>query len=140
MFKIKRLREDIKLPVKTYNGDAGFDVYSPEKYLIGAGMWLSIPLGFAMEIPPKYVAMVSERSGMAKEGGFFTIGNIIDSTYRGEVHAILANLSPFVQSISKGSKIAQILVFQCYTGTEYAVVKELSKTTRGNKGFGSTGK
>jgi dUTP pyrophosphatase len=78
---------------------------------------------------------------MAAEHGICTIGNIIDSTYRGEVHAILCNTNQNDKyQVEEGDKIAQMLIMPCYTGMEYSVVKELSTSARGQAGFGSSGR
>jgi dUTP pyrophosphatase len=137
--KIKLLYQDSIIPTKSREGDAGFDVYALKSVLIWPQRWYKFPLGFAMEIPQGWVAMVSERSGMAANKALFTIGNIIDSTYRGEVHAIVYNGDEANRwQINVGDKIAQILVIPCYTGINLRVMKRLSETDRGDKGFGSS--
>ncbi|MBU0778260.1 dUTP diphosphatase [Patescibacteria group bacterium] len=139
MLKIKRLREDVKLPVKAREGDAGFDVFSTKEILIGPGETFKFPLGFALEFDPGNVVLIQEKSGMAVNG-ILTIGNVIDSGYRGECHVILLNSSKLSSWIKMGQKIAQILLVPCYTGNEIVEVTELSDTERGGDGFGSTGK
>lgn len=138
--KIKLLRDTKITLVKKYDGDAGFDVFSDGNYFLWPHRFKKIPLGFALEIPINWMAMISERSGLASENGLFTIGNIIDSTYRGEVHAIVynGNANETFQ-IKKGDKIAQLIILPCYTGKLVYTLDELSESERGSKGFGSTG-
>ena len=140
MLKVKRLKSNIKLPIKMKEGDAGFDVFSTENVTIGPGERYNFSLGFALEIPIGNVVLIQERSGMANNNGVLTIGNVIDSGYRGECHAILFNSSQLSIQIKKGQKIAQLLLLFGYTGKNIEEVEELSDTERGNNGFGSTGK
>lgn len=135
---IKKLRHDCLLPIKAHVGDAGFDVLTQEDFILQPKDVRRIPLGFAIQIPHNYVAIVSERSGHAFKDGIFTMGNIIDSTYRGEIHAILFKLGGCWKHFFRGDKIAQLLIMPCYTGTSYTVVDQLSETERGVGGFGST--
>jgi dUTP pyrophosphatase len=139
--KIMPLYQDSILPSKKYEGDAGFDVYAHEDKLIMANSWYKFRLGFAIELPKGTVAIISERSGMAAKDGIMTIGNIIDSTYRGECHAILYNGS-WLKScqIKKGDRIAQMIIMPCYTSGLCEVTNKLSASVRDTGGFGSTGK
>ena len=140
MLKIKRLKDNIKFPIKMKEGDAGFDVFSTENITICPGERHKFPLGFALEFPFGNVVLIQEKSGMAINDGILTIGNIIDSGYRGECHVILFNSSQSSVYIKEGQKIAQLLLMPCYTGNKIIEVNELSKTERENNGFGSTGK
>ena len=92
-----------------------------------------------VEFPNGYFAHVEQKSGLARKLGLLTIGNIIDSSYRGECHAIIVNTGNVFFDIKKGQKIAQIIFHRCYTVDKINYVEELSETDRGNKGFGSTG-
>jgi dUTP pyrophosphatase len=139
-FFVKRLYDDALIPSKIYKGDAGFDVFShyPD-VVIGFGERVKIPLGFAMELRDGDMALIQEKSGMAVNDGILTIGNVIDSTYRGEVHAILCCLNQRPVTIKFGQKVAQMLIVPVYIDTMYAEVGELSPSERGEKGFGSSG-
>lgn len=139
MLKVKILKNDVKIPVKQKEGDAGFDVFSLETVELKPMEKHIFGLGFAVEFPLGYVLMVNEKSGMAINNGIMTIANIIDSGYRGEIHAILFNLSDVTINITIGQKIAQLLLLNCYTGKKLEVVDALSKSERGEAGFGSTG-
>ena len=139
MLKVKRLKSNIKLPIKMKEGDAGFDVFSTESVTIGPGERHKFSLGFALEIPIGNVVLVQERSGMANNNGILTIGNVIDSGYRGECHAILFNSSQLSIYIKKDQRIAQLLLLPCYVEKEIIEVDKLTSTERENNGFGSTG-
>ncbi len=140
MIKVKKLFDDTKLPLKAKNGDAGFDVFSREKITIWPAQRYCFSLGFAIEIPSGYVALIQAKSGMALKNGITTIGNVIDSGYRGECHAILLNTSENILKIEIGQKIAQLLIMPCYTEMEISEVIELQNSARDINGFGSTGK
>jgi len=140
IFKVKLLNDAALPPYKVHEGDAGFDVYSNfNDVVLGQNEWFKCPLGFAMEISPGWVALINEKSGMATKNGLFTIGNVIDSSYRGECHAIIACIGPEPVVIKHGQKVAQMLVMPCYTGCHFDLVTSLSNTNRGDNGFGSTG-
>ena len=138
--RIKPLYEDTILPKKAYDGDAAYDVfnYSSDRILI-TGERFKFPLGFAMELPNGYVGLIQGKSGLSVNNGITTIGNVIDSTYRGQCHATLLNTGNESVTIRRGQKIAQMLIIPCYTGKDYEIVDELSETDRGTDGFGSTG-
>ena len=139
MVKIKLLYQDSVRPMKQHYGDAGFDVHALESCLLWPGERHRFPLGFALELPENWVAIISERSGAAHKFGIITLGNIIDCNYRGEVHATLFNSDAKVRyTIEQGDRIAQMLIIPCYTGTELEIVEELSPSNRGEGGFGST--
>lgn len=142
MFKVKLLNDLAKAPVKAHDYDAGFDVFSNFQYevTIYPGDIVKVPLGFAIELPTDYVALIQEKSGMAVKNGIMTIGNVIDASYRGECHAILSNLSmSAITIIQPGQKVAQMLIMPCYTGKGFQIVNKLSETVRNQGGFGSTG-
>jgi dUTP pyrophosphatase len=140
MFKLKMMHDGVKVPTKAHDGDAGWDVYSHSPLVtIGFGERYKFRLGFAIELLDGWMALIQGKSGLANDHGIFTIGNVIDSTYRGECHAILMCMAQTPATIKPGQKVAQMLIIPCYTGTKYEIVDELSETSRGNGGFGSTG-
>lgn len=138
MLKVKLLNPNVTLPFKKYEGDAGFDVFSPCDFDLKPFEIKKINLGLAVEFDSGNVLLVQTKSSLA-EKGIETIGNVIDSTYRGPIHVILVNLSQKTYTFRKGQKIAQLLLLKCYTGKEIEKVDKLSKTERGSGGFGSTG-
>lgn len=140
MIKVKILNEDAVVPTKVYQGDAGFDVFSPIDVSVEPGSRKKIGLGLSVEIPDGYFLMMAEKSGMANNDGIISIGNIIDSNYRGEIHVVLFNSSKKRIDIKKCSKLAQMILIPCYTGKDIEVVDSLSNSNRGSGGFGSTGR
>lgn len=138
--KVKKINERAIIPKKAYDCDAGFDVFHcDEDMIIAPNYRLQVKLGIAIEIEKDEVAIMSERSGMAIRHGLTSIGNIIDSGYRGEISIILYNMGIENVLIKYGDKIGQIIV--CKLGShEVEVVDELSETERGEKAHNSSGK
>jgi len=137
---LKVLSTTAILPTKAFDGDAGFDVYSDSPtFTLSFGERYKVKLGFAMELNPGWVALIQEKSGMAVNSGILTIGNVIDSNYRGEVHAVICCMGQKLVVIARGQKVAQMLIMPCYTGKKYKVVSDLLDSNRGKGGFGSTG-
>ena len=139
LFKVRLIRNTSICPSKTHDGDAGFDVFNDSGDVV---LWPGrklFRLGFAIELPPGWMAMIQEKSGLALNQGIFTMGNVIDSSYRGECHAILFRTVLWPVKVRQGQKIAQMLIMPCYTEPQFHVVKELSDTSRKAGGFGSTG-
>lgn len=136
--KIKLLTSKF-IPKKAKPGDAGFDLYAPYDFSLAPGSQHQVKLGISIEISEDEVAIVQSRSGLSISGGLTTIGNVIDSGYRGEISAILLNLGHQHLTFKVGDRIAQLLILQLGNqGCE--VVNELSETERGKSGWGSTGK
>ena len=100
-----------------------------------------IPTGLFVELPAGYEMQVRPRSGLAAKYGLTVLNapGTIDADYRGEVKVILANLSADEFTINDGERIAQLVVAQ-HAQVEWEASDELSDTSRGTGGFGSTGK
>lgn len=138
--KVKILNKDfgkINNPAKP--GDAGYDVFATENIILKPHERYNMPLGIALEFPGDYVCIVNQKSGLANKFGLDTIGNVIDSGYRGEIHAQIVNTSNFNVKIEAGQKIAQLL-FLFWKELNILYVDKLGETDRGEGGFGSTGK
>lgn len=136
---IKKLHPDAIIPKHGHPGDAGVDLYAIEPIELEPGERKSIPLGIAIEIPEGYVGLLWDKSGLSHKYGIKSFGGVIDSGYRGEVHAGIMNLSDKFFRFEKGQKIIQMLV-QKYEPLEFIETDELSDTVRGDGRFGSTGK
>ena len=137
--KLKKLNSEERIPEHALEGDAGVDLFSVEPFELEPGERKSVPLGVAIEIPQGYVGLIWDKSGLSHKYGIKTFGGVIDSSYRGEIHAGIMNLSDKFFSFEKGHKIAQLLIQKVET-VEFEEVKELSDSVRGEGAFGSTGK
>lgn len=141
---IMRLPHGMDLPLPAYatSGAAGMDVAAAviKPVILAAGERLAIPTGFAMAVPAGYEAQIRPRSGLALKHGV-TVANApgtIDSDYRGEVAILLVNLGDQDFTITRGMRIAQMVVAPVTQVTPIAT-DSLADTERGDAGFGSTG-
>lgn len=139
VLKVKRLHPAAVIPHYNYPGDAGMDLYVPERVTLLPGERKSVPLGIALEIPDGHVGLLWDKSGLSHTHGIKTFGGVIDAGYRGEIHAGVMNLSDRSYIFEKGHKIVQLLV-QKIERPDILLSKNLSKTTRGDRGFSSTGR
>jgi dUTP pyrophosphatase len=136
--------EGLPLPSRHSEQAAGLDLMAAapehEPMTLEPGQRALIPTGFAIELPQGFEGQVRPRSGLALKDGVTVLNapGTIDADYRGEMKVLLINLGdkPFV--VTRGARIAQLVVsrFESITPVETA---ELSGTSRGEKGFGSTG-
>jgi dUTP pyrophosphatase len=137
--KVKKLHPDAIIPSYAHPGeDAGMDVHAVEDAVIKAGERALIPLGLSMEFPPGHVCLVWDKSGLAVKNGLKTMAGVIEHSYRGEYKIAVLNTSKEDYPIKKGQKVAQLLIQPIMTA-EVEEVDELSQTSRGEGGFGSTG-
>jgi dUTP pyrophosphatase len=102
---------------------------------------LVVPTGISIALPEGYEAQVRPRSGLARKHGITLLNapGTIDADYRGEVQVILINLSPDPFMVSRGERIAQLIVAPV-TRIAWAHTEALTQTARGTGGFGSTGR
>lgn len=133
---------DIKLPSVMHKDDACFDFYAPEKTVIQPHtMHTTVRTGLAFEVPEGYHLELFMRSSYAKKRNL-RLSNcvgIVDSSYRGEVIALFDNLGDMPEVIEKGERFLQGLI-QKNTSVTWKEVDQLSRTGRGDGGFGSTGR
>ncbi|MFA6533683.1 MAG: dUTP diphosphatase [Patescibacteria group bacterium] len=137
--KIKKLNPAAKLPTYAHPGDVGLDLYSLDDYEIKPGERHFFYLGFALEFPISYAAVVKDKSSLPKNGGLHTLGGVFDAGFRGEYNVLLVNLGSEPYQILKGDKIAQLVIFPVAIA-ELEETAELSDTSRGAGAFGSTGR
>jgi dUTP pyrophosphatase len=137
--KILKLHPEARLPTYAHPGDIGMDMYSLEEKLLEPGERHVFFVGFAMEFPEGYGAIVKDKGSLPKNAGIHTMGGVFDAGYRGEYNVNLINLGKEAYRINKGDKIAQLLIIPVEIA-KLEEVKELSQTSRGHGRFGSTGR
>ena len=135
--RIKLIETEATLPTRAHPGDAGLDLYALEGFTVGPGLGLRARTGVALEIEPGWVGMIADRSSLASKG-LKTAGGIIDAGYRGEVQVVLWNLSREPITVKAGDRMAQLLLIPVGLA-EVRKVSELSDSSRGAGGFGSSG-
>ena len=140
VLKIKKLSEDAIIPFYAHPGDAGLDLFSVEEVTIEPGKRKLVATGISIELPKNTEAQVRPRSGLALKYGVTVLNSpgTIDEGYRGEIGIILINFSKEEFKIEKGMKIAQ-MVIKPILDLEVEEVYELTETSRGQGGFGSSG-
>ena len=140
---VKKFYKNIKLPVYKTSGSSGLDLvaYIKNKITINPSKTAIIPTGIAVAIPKNYEIQIRPRSGLAAKKGISVLNTpgTIDSDYRGEIKIILINLSKKSFVVKSGDRVAQMILCPVAKG-KLQEVKNLPKTVRGKKGFGSTGK
>jgi dUTP pyrophosphatase len=137
--KVKRLNPKAILPDYKHDGDAGLNLYSIVRAKLEPGARATVPTGIATEIPAGHVGLIWDRSGLSHKSGLKVMGGVIDAGYRGEIGVGLVNTSHEAYTIEAGDKIAQMLI-QEVEHVLISEVAELSDTSRGSAGFGSTGR
>lgn len=140
---VVRLDPDVPLPRYATEGDAGADLHAAEDVTLaprgGRGL---VRTGLAIAIPAGYAGFVQPRSGLALKHGVTCLNTpgLIDSGYRGELKVLLVNTDPNEPfEVRRGERIAQ-LVIQRVEHVHFEVTRELPPSTRGEAGFGSTGR
>lgn len=144
MTKVKVIRENknAKLPTKGTVESAGMDLYAniTEPIIIKPHETVKISSGIKMEIPKGYAGFIYARSGLSTKKSIALINKVgvIDSDFRGVISLPLHNYGTIEQSIEPNERVAQMII-QKYLPVELIEVNKLSKTERGDGGFGSTG-
>ncbi len=134
--------EGLDLPAYATAHAAGMDLCAAvkEDVVLKPGERKLIPTGLAIALPEGYEAQVRPRSGLALKNGLSVLNSpgTIDADYRGEVQVILANMGSEAFTVSRGMRIAQMVV-AAYERVVWEKVAELPSSDRGAGGFGSTG-
>jgi len=140
ILKIKKLDNSATIPEYKSSQASGMDLYSLYDSVIHPNGIQIVETGIAIELPKGYEGQVRPRSGLATKG--ITVMNTpgtIDNDYRGEIKVILINHANTSFFITRGDKIAQLVIAKTYK-VDLEEVEELNETVRGEDGFGSTGK
>ncbi len=132
----------VPLPSPQTDGSAGCDLAAanPEPITLAPGGRALIPTGIAIALPPNHEAQIRPRSGLAIKHGISLLNTpgTIDSDYRGEIKIIMINLGQQPFTITKGDRIAQMVVAATLP-IKLKQVENLDSTDRGPGGFGHTG-
>lgn len=139
---VKKLRPEAKLPEYQTEHSAAMDVHAciDEPKILQPMERAMIPTGLAFDLPDGTEMQVRARSGLSIKHGITMINGVgtIDADYRGELNVLVINLGQEAFTIEPDMRIAQILISR-YEKVTWNETNELSETTRGAGGFGSTG-
>jgi dUTP pyrophosphatase len=135
---VKLLNENAKVPARSSPHAAGLDLFSAYDYEIPGHSRLLCSTEIALAIPKRHYGRIAPRSGLAVNN-FIDVGaGVIDSDYRGPVGILLFNFSDNPFKISRGDRVAQLIIEKIAIPS-INVVESLPNSTRGQRGFGSTG-
>lgn len=141
--RVNRTQAAMALPLPAYASElaAGVDLLASGKAVIEPGEWKAVGTGLHVEIPEGFEIQVRPRSGLALREGVTVLNapGTIDADYRGEIRVILINHGKEPFEINAGDRIAQA-VLAAVARLRWEETTDLSQTTRGEGGFGSTGK
>lgn len=141
--RVKLLRDGAVVPTYGSAQAAGADLYAclDDAVTIEAGETKFIPTGIALEVPVGCAGLIYARSSLGAKRGLAPANKVgvIDSDYRGEIMVALHNHGSQPQQIAPGERVAQFVVTPVFT-PGFTQVEELTDTSRGAGGFGSTGK
>ncbi len=134
------LDPELPTPSSAHDGDAGLDLHAREDVTLPPGTWAMVPTGIAVAIPTGYAGLVAPRSGLAARLGIGVVNGpgVVDAGYRGELRVILINHGDQEVRLSRGDRVAQMVVVPV-AQVELVQVTELPDSERGEGGFGSTG-
>lgn len=141
--RVKKVHPNAKIPTYGSVEAAGADLYAclDTAVEIQPGEVFWVPTGIALEVPKGCAGLIYARSSLGAKRGLAPANKVgvVDSDYRGEVKVVLLNHSNQPQTLEPGERVAQLIITPVLTPA-YEEVEELSDTSRGAGGFGSTGK
>ena len=138
VLRVKKHSIDAKLPCRSSQYAAGYDLYASEDITVPAKGKALVSTGISVQIPMGYYGRVAPRSGLALNHHLDVGAGVIDADYRGKVGILLFNFSSEDFMVKIGNKVAQLLLEKIITPV-VEEVSELDSTERGEGGFGSTG-
>ncbi len=137
ILKVKKLDERAKLPHRAHPTDSGADLFALEQTRIPARSVVKVRTGIAIELPENTSGIIWGKSSVESKG-IKAMAGLVDAPYRGELLVCMYNLNETDFVFEAGQKVAQLVVLPTlYPAFEETA--ELSDTTRGKGGFGSTG-
>jgi dUTP pyrophosphatase len=143
MLKVKLLTPSAKTPAIAHPGeDLGYDLFAAETVQIAPRSMSVVPTGIAIELTTTagepLGALLRDKSSMAMRRLAVT-GGVIDAGYRGEIRVVMENLAETPAEIHCGDKLCNMIPYPVLT-TPVESVEELADSSRGDGGFGSSGK
>ena len=146
-YALNKKAEKLGIEFRAPDGDdAGWDIMSCDETVLYPGERMLVGTGLHMALPNDTVGILKDRSGMASKG-IHVLGGVIDCSYRGEVKVILLNVGHSDYYIHHKDRIAQMIILPVLHRSAIGIglhksmnIETLSKTARGDGGFGSTGR
>lgn len=136
--EVKKLSKEVSPPEYILESDVGLDLRANEDISLMPLEQKIVKTGLIMKIPRGHVGLIRDRAGIVGKMNIHTVAGTFDPDYRGEISIFLVNFGEEEAHIEKGMRIAQMIILPV-TKVGIKIVKSLSETERGSKGFGSTG-
>lgn len=136
--KFKKLDRRATLPTRGSTAAAGLDLYSIEVVNLQSMERKLVRTGLAVAIPEGFYGRIAPRSGLATKNGIDVLAGVIDADYRGEIQCLLHNTGKETVELAAEAKVCQLIIEKIITPAA-VLVDDLTNTTRGSGGFGSTG-
>lgn len=128
------------VPMRTYAGDAAWDLFVAEDTKIAAGQYVDVPMGIAVELPSDMWCMIVGRSSAWRRRHLRIEPSIIDAGYRGPIFSACQNIGDLSTTVRAGERVAQLIPMPLLADRlAVQVVDRLSSSDRGEAGFGSSG-
>lgn len=135
--KVKKLSPLAKLPQRAHPTDSGADLFALERTVLPARAITKVRTGIAVELPENTSGIIWGKSSVESKG-IKAMAGLVDAPYRGELIVCMYNLNEQDFVFEAGQKVAQLVVLPTLYPA-FEEVSELTDTTRGDGGFGSTG-
>lgn len=135
--KFKKIHSDAQVPFRKHGGDAGFDLFAVESAEVCPGETIAVHTGICLKLPKGYYCEIHTRSSHGMKGVRNHLG-IVDEGYHGEITVLMNSHNRSIQ-INKGDRVGQ-LIFKKRIEVNFVETNEEFESSRGTKGFGSTGK
>lgn len=136
--KVKKLVPHAKLPNRAHSTDSGADLFAVERTVLPPHAITNVHTGVAVELPENTSGIIWGKSSVESKG-IKAMAGLVDAPYRGELIVCMYNLNDTEFVFEQGQKVAQLVVLPTLYPS-FEEVAELTDTTRGSGGFGSTGK
>ena len=136
--KVKKLVPHAKLPNRAHSTDSGADLFAAERTVLPPHAITNVHTGIAVELPENTSGIIWGKSSVESKG-IKAMAGLVDAPYRGELIVCMYNLNDTEFVFEQGQKVAQLVVLPTLYPS-FEEVSELTDTTRGSGGFGSTGK
>ena len=141
--RYRKILEEAVIPTYAHGAteDVGMDLCAAVEVEVPPQRWESVRTGICVEIPAGYEGQVRPRSGLARRHGLTLLNSpgTVDPGYRGEIEVTLVNFGREPYQVRVGDRIAQLVVAS-YAPVKWKLAESLSETSRGEDGFGSTGR
>ena len=133
-------RGEARMPIRAHCDDAGWDLYVSQTVTVPPHGFMDVPSGVSIQLPNGYWGMLTGRSSTIRKRGLLVVQGIIDTGYTGELFSAVWNLTAEPVTLTRGERVAQLIILPNSTAQTVMVQAEtLDETTRGWAGFGSSG-